>query len=79
MRFIPTIQDRKLQELLCRFPPTPPALLPQCHFPSSSIGCLLLPGACSNEFGGRGKPMSSANLVREAWRGGKGKEFAPCM
>lgn len=62
MRFISTIQDRKLQELLCCSPP-PSSPLPQCHFPSSGIGCLPLPGARFNGFGGRGKPRLLAKLV----------------
>lgn len=47
MRFIPTIQDRKLQELLCLPPLRLPAPLPQCHFPSSGLG---LPPACPTPF-----------------------------
>lgn len=77
MRFIPTIQDRKLQELLCCSPSSSP--LPQCHFPSCGISCLLLPGTHYNGLGGKGKPELLANLIRGAWLGCRRKGFCPLL
>lgn len=73
MRFIPTIQDRKLQELLCCSPPPPRFPSAISRPPASAASCSRVPALMN--FGEGGSPGHQLTWLGEPGRGAK--EFGP--
>lgn len=78
MRFIPTIQDRKLQELLCRTLP-PPRRFPSAisRPPASAASRSRAPA--STDLGERGSSGCWLTWLGEPGRGAKERSFPPCV